>query len=85
MMPQARPLEAVSPGSARFFVIDLGALAESAVYDARIENPALGHAAGRKCALAGYRRHDLAHRSGQQGLKVSEVRVQKLGEFASRG
>ena len=27
--------------------------------------------------LTGYRRHDLAHRAGQEGLKVSEVTMQK--------
>jgi (2R)-3-sulfolactate dehydrogenase (NADP+) len=34
--------------------------------------------------LPSYRRHDLAHRSKQQGLEISEVTVQKLGKLASK-
>ena len=35
--------------------------------------------------LTGYRRHDLAHRAGQEGLKVSEVTMQKLGKSLPKG
>jgi LDH2 family malate/lactate/ureidoglycolate dehydrogenase len=34
--------------------------------------------------LPSYRRHDLAHRAKGQGLEVSEVTMQKLGEIASK-
>lgn len=46
---------------------------------------ARSHAAGRKYGLPGYHRHDLAHRADQQGLKVSEVTMQKLEKIASKG
>jgi hypothetical protein len=58
-------------------VIDRRALAGTEVYNARIKTLLSAMLQGENVRLPGYRRHDLAHRAERQGLKVSEVKVQK--------
>jgi (2R)-3-sulfolactate dehydrogenase (NADP+) len=60
-------MKGINPGSARLFGHRPGALAGSEDYNARINPPAFGHAAGRKCTPTRLSRRDLAHRNRAGG------------------
>jgi (2R)-3-sulfolactate dehydrogenase (NADP+) len=77
-------MKGINHGSAGFFGHRSGALAGTEVYNARIETLLSAMLQDENVRLPGSRRHDLAHRAKGQGLEVSEVTMQKLGEIASK-
>jgi (2R)-3-sulfolactate dehydrogenase (NADP+) len=79
----SRPARSLSMNKPRigqaFLVVDPGAGGQRGLQHTD-RDPALRHLQDENVSLPSYRRHDLAHRAGREGLEVSEVTMQKLGK-----